>query len=287
MKLRTILLAALTGLLYTNAVTAQETTTEEPKKKKGHMLYISNKGISIESTDSTKTDTASTAAKKDKEKVGKPKLTFAMLDLGVNFFKDNTNYTDPTLASYLNVPASHRNANLFDLRNGKSINVNIYPLMVKMPLVKTNGQRLYISTGIGLQIYNFKYENGITYVKSPASIILDSVTNFSKNKLGVYYANIPLMLTAKTRLSKKNWLVYGAGVTAGYRMNSWNKQVSDKFGKTKVHGNFDMADYNTCVTAEFGVEGVIRFFGSYQLNSMYANAIDQRPISIGVRIGGI
>jgi len=287
MKLRTLILAALASLLYTNAVTAQEKTDETAKKKKGHMLYISNKGISIESADSTKTDTTQKAEKKDKEKVGRPRVGFAMLDLGVNFFKDNTNYTDPTLASYLNVPASHRNANLFDLRNGKSINVNIYPLTVRMPLIKTHGQRLYISTGIGLRIYNFKYENGITYVKTPPSIILDSVTSYTKNKLGVYYANIPLMLTAKTRLSKKNWLVYGAGVTAGYRMNSWNKQVSDKYGKTKVHGNFDMADYNTCVTAEFGVEGIIRFFGSYQLNSMYANAIDQRPISVGIRIGGI
>lgn len=287
MKLRTIILATLTSLLYTNAVTAQENTEETPKKKKGHMLYISNKGISIEETDSTNTDSTQKAVKKDKEKVGKPHLSFAMLDLGVNFFKDNTNYSDPTLTSYLNVPASHRNADLFELRNGKSINVNIYPLMVKMPIIKTKGQRLYISTGIGLQIYNFRYENGITYVKAPSSIILDSITNFTKNKLGVYYANIPLMLTAKTRLSKKNWLVYGAGVTAGYRMNSWNKQVSDKNGKTKVHGSFDMADYNTCVTAEFGVEGIIRFYGSYQLNSMYNNAIDQRPISVGLRIGGI
>lgn len=287
MKLRTIILAALTTALCTTAAMAQEKTEEAPKKKKGHMLYISNKGVSIESTDSTKTDTSSSTAQKDKEKVGKVHLSFAMLDLGVNFFKDNTNYSDPTLASYLNMPAMHRNANLFDLRNGKSINVNIYPLMVKMPIIKTHGQRLYLSTGIGLQIYNFKYESGITYVKAPPSIILDSVTDFTKNKLGVYYANIPLMITAKTRISKKNWLVYGAGVTAGYRMNSWNKQVSDKFGKTKVHGNFDMADYNTCVTAEFGVEGIIRFFGSYQLNSMYNNAIDQRPISVGIRIGGI
>lgn len=286
MKLRILILAALAALLFTNNTTAQETTDTTAKKKKGRMLYISNKGISLENTDSTKTGEKK-SEHKDKEKVGKVKLSFTMLDLGVNMLNDNTNYTDPTLASYLNVPAAKRNADLFDLRNGKSINVNIYPIMAKMPIIKTKGQRLYISTGLGLQIYNFRYANPITYVKNPASIILDTVTNFSKNKLGVYYLNIPLMVTAKTRLTKKNWLVYGAGVTAGYRMNSWNKQVSDKYGKTKMHGNFDMSDYNTCVTAEFGLEGIIRFYGSYQLNSIYQNAIDQRPISVGLRIGGI
>lgn len=287
MKLRILVLAVITGLLYANHITAQEKDNDEtPKKKKGHMLYISNKGITIEDADSTKTDNKKTEHK-DKEKVGKVRLSSTMLDLGVNMLNDNTNYNDPTLATYLRVPASNRNADLFDLRNGKSINVNIYPLMAKMPVIKTRGQRLYISTGIGLQIYNFRYENPITYVKTPPGIILDSSTTFRKNKLGVYFVNIPLMVTAKTRLTKKNWLVYGAGITAGYRMNSWNKQVSDKYGKTKMHGNFDMSDYNTCVTAEFGLEGILRFYASYQLNSLYQNAIDQRPISIGLRIGGI
>jgi hypothetical protein len=158
--------------------------------------------------------------------------------------------------------------------------------MVKLPLIKTKNQRLYVSTGIGLQVYNFRYENPLTYTKNPNSIIMDSIS-FKKDKLAVNYANIPLMFTAKTRLHKDSWLVYGAGVTAGYRLSSWNKQVSSQRGKIKTHGNFDLEDFNTCVTAEFGVEGIIRFYGSYQLTSMYQNNIDQRPISVGIRIGGI
>jgi hypothetical protein len=284
MKRIFIATATLTALLFTNTLFAQNSTDTTAKKKKSMSLSISNKGISFE--ESADTTNSKKSGKTDKEKTGKLHLTFAMFDLGFNMLNDATTYTDPTLASYLNVPAADRNANLFDLKNGKSMNVNIYPLMVKLPIVKTKNQRLYISTGLGLQVYNFRFDNQISYTKSPAGVIMDTIS-FKKNKLAVNYLSVPLMLTSKTRLHKDTWLVYGAGVQAGYRLSSWNKQVSDERGKIKTHGNFDLQDFNTCVTAEFGIEGVLRFYGSYQLTSLYQNNIDQRPISVGIRFGGI
>jgi hypothetical protein len=284
MKRIFIATATLTALLFTNTLFAQNSTDTTAKKKKSMSLSISNKGISFE--ESADTTNSKKSGKTDKEKTGKLHLTFAMFDLGFNMLNDATTYTDPTLASYLNVPAADRNANLFDLKNGKSMNVNIYPLMVKLPIVKTKNQRLYISTGLGLQVYNFRFDNQISYTKSPAGVIMDTIS-FKKNKLAVNYLSVPLMLTSKTRLHKDTWLVYGAGVQAGYRLSSWNKQVSDERGKIKTHGNFDLQDFNTCVTVEFGIEGVLRFYGSYQLTSLYQNNIDQRPISVGIRFGGI
>lgn len=284
MKRIFIATATLTAILFTNTLFAQNSTDSTAKKKKSMSLSISNKGISLDETN----DTAKSKkpVKTDKEKTGKLRLTFAMMDIGFNMLNDATTYTDPTLASYLRVPAADRNANLFDLKNGKSMNINIYPLMVKLPVIKTKNQRLYVSTGLGLQVYNFRFDNPVSYVKSPAGIVMDTI-GFQKNKLAVNYLTVPLMLTSKTRLHKDTWLVYGAGVQAGYRLSSWNKQVSDERGKIKTHGNFDLQDFNTCVTAEFGIEGVLRFYGSYQLTSLYQNNIDQRPISVGIRIGGI
>lgn len=291
MKLKLYAAMAVLGMFCAQNVIAQEDANKPERGKKKKTLTISNQGIHVESNDGGDSVTAKagkldTKNKKDKEKVGKLDLTYAMMDLGLNTFADNTNYADPSVVNYLNVPAANRNEQLFDLRNGKSINVNIYPLMVKMPIVKTRTQRLYISTGAGLQIYNYRYERPLTYTKDPNVIILDTIS-FKKNKLAINYVNIPLMLTAKTRLHKDTWLVYGAGVTAGYRLSSWNKQVSDERGKVKTRGNFDLADFNTCLTAEFGVEGIIRFYGSYQLTSIYDNGIDHRPISFGIKIGGI
>lgn len=278
---------AIAGLLFAQTSMAQtEAASDKKKNKKSHVLSISNKGITMETTDSTTKGKAGKIESKDKEKGGSFRATFSMLDLGVNMLNDNTNYSDPSVANFLNVPGAKKNENLFDLRPAKSINVNIYPIGVKFLALKTNNQRIYISTGIGLQIYNFRFEENISYKKNPNQIIMDTIS-FQKNKLAISYINIPLMLTGKTRLHKGTWLVYGAGITAGYRMTSVNKQISDERGKIKTRGNFDLADYNTCVTGEFGIEGVLRFFASYQLNSLYNNGIDQRPISVGVRISGI
>lgn len=277
----------IAGLLMTQPATAQETNDSKETKKK-RTLSISNKGIVFEQTcDTCKEEKKTDTTKKDKEeKAGKFRARFTMLDVGINMLNDATNYSDPKVQTYLKgVPAGQRDASIFDLKT-KSVNVNIYPLMVKFLAVKTHGQRLYISSGIGFQVYNFRYENNISYTKSPNGIYLDSI-NFDKNKLAVNYLNVPLMLTGKTRLHKKTWLTYGAGITAGYRVSSWNKQISDERGKTKTHGNFDLTDYNACVTGEFGVDGIIRFYGSYQLTPLYENGINQRPICIGVRILGI
>lgn len=276
--------AAIAGLLYANTMMAQD-NTEETKKKKSHSIHISNNGISMETSDTNTKAKAGKVEKKDSEKAGKFKTSFAMFDIGVNMLNDNTDYTDPSVINYLNVPANRRNESLFDLRPSKSINVNITPIGVKFLAVKTKNQRLYLSTGLGLQIYNFRFEENISYRKSPNSITIDNI-DFSKNKLAVSYVNIPLMLTGKTRMHKNTWLVYGAGLTAGYRMTTVNKQISDERGKIKTRGNFDLADFNTCLTGEFGVEGVLRFFASYQLTSLYENGINQRPICVGLRFGG-
>lgn len=286
-----ITICALTAaaLLLTNVSFAQHDSEDSEEKKHGQRsITISNKGISIVTTNDTTGEglKAGKMAIEKAEKAGKFKTTFMMFDLGVNLLNDNTDYTQPSVVNYLNVPAANRNENLFDLRNGKSINVNIYPVMVKLLAVKTKNQRLYISTGLGFQVYNFRYENNISYRKNPNSIVMDTVA-FNKNKLAVNYLNMPLMLTGKTRLHKGTWLVYGGGITGGYRLSSWNKQRSDARGKVKTKGSFDLADFNSCLTAEFGIEGILRFYASYQLTSMYDNGIDQRPICFGLRFGGI
>ena len=281
-------IVAVAALLFANTLMAQEQTgTEEeiPKKKKGHSISISNKGIKVETTDSAKAK-AGKIETKDKDHQGRFATSVLMFDLGINLLSDNTDYSDPSLSSYVHVPGAKLTKSLFDLRSAKSVNVNITPWMLKYTAVKTHGQRIYVSTGVGLQFYNFRYEQPLTYVKNPAGIILDTIS-FKKDKLALTYLNVPLMFTFKTRLYKDHWLVYGVGLTEGYRIGSLNKQVSDQRGKVKTRGSFGLADFNTCLNAEFGVEGIVRFFASYQLTSLYENGLDQHPISIGFRLSGI
>lgn len=275
---------AIAGLLFANTIMAQEKVGEDTKKKKKSTTFsISNSGIRFETKDSAD---AHMNDKKDKEENKRFSTSLAMVDLGVNILQDNSNYLNADVQSYLNVPDNRKNKELFNLNTGKSINVNIYPWMVKFKALKTAGQRIYISSGIGLQLYNFRYDNNITYTRDPKGVILDSIS-FSKNKLGLDYLNVPLMITFKTRLFKERWLVYGVGITEGLRIASWNKQKSDERGKVKIHDSFGLADWNTCVTAEFGIEGIVRFYGSYQLTSLYNTGLDQHPISFGFRFSGI
>ena len=278
-------LIAIAGILFADTLMAQENSAKDSTAKKHHRsLVISNKGVKIVTTDSIKSKVGKIENDGEKEE-NDFSLSYAMLDIGINILRDNADYSSASVKKFLNVPASMQNSSLFDLRQGKSINVNINPVMVGFKALKTHGQRIYISTGLGFQFYNFRYESPITFTKNPSGVILDNVT-FKKDKLAMDYLNIPLMLTFKTRLHGDEWLVYGFGITEGYRIASWTKQESGTRGKVKVSDAFGLADWNTCITGEFGVEGIVRFYASYQVTSMFGNGLDQHPVSFGFRIGG-
>lgn len=295
---RILFIIAILTLSLANRTAAQETDTVKHKKK-GFTIAINMKeegpgGAEKHSrhkkhmADSTGLQNEGLVESSDEDSVNRNKFNAweIVFDLGINTLRDNTDYTNPAAKSYLNVPANRQNSSLFDLRTAKSVNVNIYPWMVKFRALKTHGQRIYISTGVGLQLYNFRYENPLTYTRNPSGVIIDSMS-FLKDKLALDYVNVPLMFTFKTRLHSDGWLVYGVGITEGYLLDSWTKQKSDAKGKVKVHDNYGLSDFNTCLSAEIGVDGIVRFFATYQLNSLYKNGLYQHPVSIGLRLVGI
>ncbi len=272
-----------------NTANAQTDSTKKSKKGGTSISISIPNGIEIIKNDTSSKNVRSIKDKdveKKKEADDKKFKTYmTMMDLGLNVLDDKTNYQSMGVKNYMHVPANQQNGSLFNLRQWKSINVNVYPVMCRFRLLKTSGQKIYFSTGLGLQLYNFRYEQPIDYSKNHY-VSLDTIS-IGKNKLGMDYLNIPLMFTFKSKVGKKDWLVYGAGLTEGYLISSWTKQVSGARGKVKVHDGFDFADFNTCVTAEIGLEDKFRFYASYQLTSMYKNDLDQHPFSFGVRISGI
>lgn len=223
-------------------------------------------------------------------------VTFAAVDVGLNAIQDNTDYTSAAAKSFLQVPQNLQNSNLFDLRTGKSVNVNIWPVLGRGRIVKTKNQKIYVSTGVGLQVYNFRYTGKVDYIPNGSVttdllpvITWDSVTNLKKNKLVVTYLSVPLSFTFKTRMAPKLWLVYGVGITGGYRISSYTKQVSGVNGKQREHGNFNLEDFNSTINAEFGLDNYFRLYASYQVSNMYKDlsGLDQHPFCIGLRFGGI
>lgn len=210
-----------------------------------------------------------------------------ILDVGINALRDETDYSSATAQSFLQVPGNLKNENLFSLRVAKSVNVNVYPIMLKYRMVKTKAQRLYASVGLGLQVYNFRYSKPISYRNDTNPVVIMDSISFSKNKIAVTYLSMPLMITSKTRMAKDLWLVYGVGVSGGFRVNSLQKQISDERGKKKYRDQFNFNNFNACVNAELGIDGYVRLFASYQLTNLYENALEQYPYVIGVRFFGI
>ncbi len=287
MKLVYCLMAAC---MLSFAASAQEEDKKDDSGKKRKSLSISNEGIKVESMEEDAKDGVY-VRKSDSVKLKKVEkkfdFTYAAVDLGINTLQDKTDYTTAAAQGFLNVPGNMKNENLFSLRGGKSWNVNVWPVMFKARLMKTNGQKLYVSSGIGLQMYNFRFTKDISYLNNTTpEVLLDSV-DFSKNKLGFTYLSVPLAITAKTKIAKGTWIVYGAGVTGGYRISSWTKQISDERGKQKNHDAFNFNDFNACVTGEIGVSGVFRIYASYQLTPLHETALTQHPFSIGLRFGGV
>jgi hypothetical protein len=199
-----------------------------------------------------------------------------ILDLGFANVNDKTDYSSADARSYLRT-ASPKQDDL-KLRTGKTSNVNLWLFMQKVNLTKGYVNLKY---GLGMEMFNYRYENNISYNRNPAFIFQDTI-KFSKNKLYVGYVSVPLMLNFNTHPGKKKALSFSAGITGGYRIGSRNKQISDERGKEKIRGDFDLNQFRLAYTGELGL-GPVRLFGSYSITPLHDRGLSQYPYSLGIR----
>lgn len=266
--------------VVTDNTSAQDSTivVVDSLNNKDNKTYVSlgSGGIRV----STKTKDL----EKDKKRV---ELHYLGLDLGVNMLNDLSNYAAPQAQAFLNVSPDKQNANLFALNPGKSVNVNIWPVLAEIKLMRNKHQKISLYTGAGMQFYNFRFNKNISILNETVPTWMEDSVKFTKNKLAFAYASIPVMLNFKTRMSKDVWLTYGAGVIGGYAFDIWTKQISAERGKQKNHDAFNFNRFNMNLCGEVGLAGIIRFYATYQLTNIYQNSLDQRPFCIGIRFLGI
>jgi hypothetical protein len=274
------------------ATTVVTVPVDSTGKKKIVKISIGSNGIEI-SKKERGTPGAAVTVDNDSAESKPPKalkLQWGMVDLGFNRLDDKTTYTNsPEMMAFLGYdPTQPGSPNAFRLREGKSINVNVWPLMARLRLHDGKHQRFYFTTGIGLQMYNFRFESNKMITDEPTPRITDIKPGLhvQKNKLGLTYLSIPVSILAKTKVADK-WLVYGVGVTGGYRIASWTKLKSSEEGKQKNHDAFNFNDFNACVTGEVGLDNYLRLYASYQLTPLHKDVLDQHPFCIGVRFLGL
>ncbi|MGI8950745.1 MAG: outer membrane beta-barrel protein [Chitinophagaceae bacterium] len=202
-----------------------------------------------------------------------------IFDLGFANYNDRTDYNSADAINYLhpNGGAAFTNDDL-KLKTIKSSNVNIWLFMQKLNITQ---HILNLKYGFGLEMYNFRYENNITYHASPAYIFRDTI-NFSKDKLYVGYLTVPFMINVNTTPHNNKGLSFSAGVSAGYLIGNHNKQVSAEKGKQKIRGDFDLEKWQLAYIAEIGL-GPVRLYGSYSMSTLHEKGLKQYPYAVGIR----
>ena len=204
-----------------------------------------------------------------------------IFDLGFANYNDKTAYGSAEANAVLKktVPGeADFSKDDLKLRINKSSNVNIWLFMQKLNLVK---HAVNLKYGIGLEMFNFRYEKNISYHQDPFYIYRDSVS-FSKNKLYAGYITVPFMVNFNTSPYRNRGLSVSAGISAGYLVGSHTKQISSNRGQEKLHGNLDLQPWRVAWVAELGL-GPVRLYGSYSINALHQDGLKQYPYAVGIR----
>ena len=228
--------------------------------------------------------------KRHNGKLSNVSTNWLILDFGMANYVDETNYNAPSTYLYNRPGAVPLGKNDFDLREGKSVNVNIWFFIQRLNLIK---HYVNLKYGLGIELNNYRYTTNanISYLEnnpyvppqySTAVIIRDSI-QFSKNKLALDYLTVPLMLNFSTNPGYLNkGLSLSVGVSAGYLYDQRNKQISPERGKLKNKHDFDIETFKFSYIAELGL-GPVKLYGSYSPVSFYERDLDMKPYTIGIR----
>lgn len=203
-------------------------------------------------------------------------------DLGINSFIDNSDYGSQEVNDFVQLGAGNGEAteDFFSLRTIKSVNVNIWPVFVKVNLIR---HVIQLKTGIGIEMNNYRYTKNLTYVNdlNKTYIKLDDV-NFSKNKLFTEYLTIPVLLHLNTNpYHDSRAFRFSAGPTFGLLIKSRTKQKSDERGKIKNNDPFNLEKFRMGLRTEIGY-GPILFYGAYSMTPIHKYGLKQYPFSIGI-----
>lgn len=207
-----------------------------------------------------------------------------IMDLGFANFRDETNYTNAQAGSYFKNPRPQDglvDQNSYQLKTGKSSNVNIWLFMQKLNVYK---HVVNLKYGLGYEMYNFRYDSRLSYRKDPNAYVYNDSISFSKNKLYVSYLTVPFMVNFNTTPDRRNGFNFSIGMSAGYLIDSRNKQISAERGKQKVNGDFSFEPWRLATIGEIGL-GPIRLYGSYSINKLQKDItrVEQYPYTVGIR----
>lgn len=199
-----------------------------------------------------------------------------ILDFGFSGFNDKTVYTSPAAQAF--APGS--NEDWFDLRGGKSRNVNVWFFMQRLNMIS---HVLNLKYGVGLELNNYFFDDeSISFQKNPTLVTQSlSLKDAKKNKLAADYLTLPMMLNFNFTPDKKNGFGFSGGISAGYLYSA--RQKTKMSGDVqKVKNDFDLQRWKLSYIGELNL-GPIKLYGSYAFETMWEKGLDQTPYNVGFR----
>jgi hypothetical protein len=203
--------------------------------------------------------------------------TGPILDLGFSNWNDQTNYASAGAMAF----APGGDDDLTKLRNGKSVNVNIWFFMHKLNIAK---HYVNLKYGLGIELNNYRFDDErVRLTKNPTTFFRDpTLVNVNKNKLAADYVTVPVMLNFNFTPGREHPYGFSAGISAGYLYSSRQKfKTGGK--KTKVHDDFELEPWKLSWVGELQL-GRLHFYGSYALKSMWGKGLDVTPYTVGLRL---
>jgi hypothetical protein len=270
MKKFYFLLAAVCLYISSQAQTDTTTKSEGDTIRVGRMIIIRKHG------GKNKNDTTVQVIR-EQSKPSNISTNWGIVDLGFNNYTDNTNYASAETQQF----APGATNDWFKLRNGKSVNVNIWFFMQKLNVIK---HVVNLKYGLGLELNNYRYEEDIRFRENPTQVYMD-VIKYNKNKLAADYLTVPMMLNFNFAPNGSGYKQFGfsAGVSAGYLYSSRQKYISGETGKKKTKDDFDLRPVKISYVGEVQL-GPVKFYGSLANQSIFKKGLDQTPYNIGIRL---
>lgn len=200
-----------------------------------------------------------------------------IFDFGFSNFTDNTNYPAAIASGFLGQGVT---PDQFDLRTGKSVNVNIWFFMQRFNMVK---HVLNLKYGLGLELNNYRFEDERLHIaKNPTHIYIDPDWNVvDKNKLATDYITVPLMLNFNFTPGRENGFGLSVGASAGFLYSSRQK-IKVNGDRDKNKDDFDLEQWKFSYIGELNL-GPVRLYGSYAMHNMWQKGLDQTPYNVGIR----
>ena len=208
-------------------------------------------------------------------------------DLGYANFRDQSDqmvYLMGIPSTYPGLPYNKYwvNSSNLKLDNRKASNFNIWIVQQKLNLYQ---HKINLKYGVGFEMFNFRFEQPVSFRNEPGKTVFMDDVNFTKNKLFVKYLTVPVQLNFQPNPNNRKGFYASIGLSAGYLVDARDKQISAERGKQKYDGTFELNNLRFATIGELGIGGVRLYgsFGSINLFDKNKSNLTLFPYAIGLR----